>query len=430
MTFEEAMPVEVEVVPEIDDAPIVDDVEPIGSSEQEDEPVVENTNPAAVSVFNFENYNVRTVVDENGAVWFVAKDVALSLGYVDAANAIKQHCDDGVVFHHPIQDSMNRTQKVRVIDESDVYALIFGSKLESSKRFKKWVTSEVLPTIRKTGKYEAPNKKIDICSPEVIATLRKVRTVQLAMGMSKVQSSQYARDVIKRKFGADMVREVIGDYIQLTFVEATPVEVEVVPEIDDAPIVVDVEPEVVVDEPVVDEPAPEVFEIEIYAKPIGSDEVNTVNARELWAKLESKRQFTDWIKQRIEQYDFVEGVDYLIHKFVNNPETGGRPTIDYFISLDMAKELSMVENNVQGKLARRYFIECEKIAKGETPKVETVKDDYYLGLNKERAELILANEAKALAVKSVPNHHTVRISEKVSLNKQSSVNNHPRNLSR
>jgi prophage antirepressor-like protein len=73
---------------------------------------------------------------------------------------------------------------------------------------------DVLPTIRKTGKYEAPNKKIDICSPEVIATLRKVRTVQLAMGMSKVQSSQYARDVIKRKFGADMVREITGESTQ------------------------------------------------------------------------------------------------------------------------------------------------------------------------------------------------------------------------
>jgi phage anti-repressor protein len=112
------------------------------------------------------------------------------------------------------------------------------------------------------------------------------------------------------------------------------------------------------------------FSIAFYLKNLGGEDVNAVNARELWTKLESKRQFTDWIKQRIEQYDFVEGVDYLIHKFVNNPETGGRPTIDYFISLDMAKELSMVENNEQGKKARRYFIECEKQAKSKPRRID------------------------------------------------------------
>jgi len=74
------------------------------------------------------------------------------LGYSDTVNAIKQHCDEGVVKHHPLQTA-GGVQQVRVIDEPDVYSLIFGSKLESSKRFKKWVTSEVLPTIRKTGSY-------------------------------------------------------------------------------------------------------------------------------------------------------------------------------------------------------------------------------------------------------------------------------------
>ena len=118
--------------------------------------------------FNFETKPVRTVVAENGEILFVAKDVALALGYSDSVNAIKQHCDNGVVKRHHIVDSKNRIQQVRVIDESDMYSLIFGSKLESSKRFKKWVTSEVLPSIRKTGKYEAPKVEPKAEQPSLV----------------------------------------------------------------------------------------------------------------------------------------------------------------------------------------------------------------------------------------------------------------------
>lgn len=90
-----------------------------------------------------------------------------------------------------------------------------------------------------------------------------------------------------------------------------------------------------------------------------SQGVKTVNARDLHEFLESGRKFSDWIKQRIESYGFIENEDFTVHKFVN-----GRATqIDYYISIDMAKELSMVENNDKGKLARRYFIEMEKQAK-------------------------------------------------------------------
>lgn len=85
-----------------------------------------------------------------------------------------------------------------------------------------------------------------------------------------------------------------------------------------------------------------------------------VNARELHAFLQNKRQFSDWIKQRISEYDFVENQDFV--SFSQNCEKpkGGRPTTEYAITLDMAKELSMVERNEQGKQARKYFIECEK----------------------------------------------------------------------
>lgn len=98
-----------------------------------------------------------------------------------------------------------------------------------------------------------------------------------------------------------------------------------------------------------------------------------VNARELHAFLENKRQFADWIKQRIEQYGFVENQDYeVFHNFVKR-ETGGSTRTEYALSLDMAKELSMVENNEKGRMARKYFIQCEK--KLQHPKVNSLLED-------------------------------------------------------
>lgn len=85
-----------------------------------------------------------------------------------------------------------------------------------------------------------------------------------------------------------------------------------------------------------------------------------VNARDLHAFLESKRQFQDWIKDRIDKYDFIENQDFQVfHNSMKNPN-GGRPTIEYALSISMAKELSMIENNERGKQARKYFIACEE----------------------------------------------------------------------
>lgn len=93
---------------------------------------------------------------------------------------------------------------------------------------------------------------------------------------------------------------------------------------------------------------------------IDGSRTQTVNARDLHAFLENRDHFATWIKDRIEQYDFAEDVD-----FVTFSETSekGRPRLEYAISLDMAKELSMVERNARGKQARQYFIECERRAK-------------------------------------------------------------------
>jgi len=94
--------------------------------------------------------------------------------------------------------------------------------------------------------------------------------------------------------------------------------------------------------------------------------IETINARELHVFLESKQEFANWIKTRIEKYEFTENIDFTrFDNFIKGASSGaGNRTIkDYYISLDMAKELSMVENNEKGKQARQYFIAIEKRAK-------------------------------------------------------------------
>ena len=88
-----------------------------------------------------------------------------------------------------------------------------------------------------------------------------------------------------------------------------------------------------------------------------------VNARDLHTFLESGQEFSAWIAKRIEKYGFVQDQDFLIN--LSKTPTGGRPTTDYHITLDMAKELSMVERNAKGKQARQYFIACEKALIGD-----------------------------------------------------------------
>lgn len=102
-------------------------------------------------------------------------------------------------------------------------------------------------------------------------------------------------------------------------------------------------------------------QIKITPRQIAQQSVQTVNARELWAFVQSKQQFADWMKDRIEKFGFEEGQDYVVHKVMNNP-AGGRPIKDYHLTIDMAKELAMVENNDKGREVRRYFIECERRA--------------------------------------------------------------------
>lgn len=106
-----------------------------------------------VQLFNFENHEVRSLLI-NSEPWFVGKDVAEVLGYAKPLNAIAQHVDKDDSLKQGLTDSLGRQQKNILINESGLYSLILSSKLPSAKKFKRWVTSEVLPALRKTGQYK------------------------------------------------------------------------------------------------------------------------------------------------------------------------------------------------------------------------------------------------------------------------------------
>ncbi|MEC2943406.1 phage antirepressor [Bacillus cereus] len=141
-----------------------------------------------LQVFSNEEFGqVRTVVQSED-VWFVAKDVADVLGYNNTSKAIQMHVDEDEKADLPIWDGrQNRNQKV--INESGLYSLILSSKLPSAKKFKKWVTSEVLPSIRKHGAYMTPNTiNALLQDPDLIIGLA-----------SQLKQEQQARQIAEQK---------------------------------------------------------------------------------------------------------------------------------------------------------------------------------------------------------------------------------------
>lgn len=108
-------------------------------------------------IFKNEEFGEIRTVQLNNETYFVGKDVAEALKYNEPHKAIQRHVEEDDRMKHPVTDSTGREQEAWIITESGLYALIFGSKLESAKRFKHWVTSEVLPSLRKTGSYQMQN---------------------------------------------------------------------------------------------------------------------------------------------------------------------------------------------------------------------------------------------------------------------------------
>lgn len=106
-----------------------------------------------VKVFEKDNFKVRTIIKDN-EIWFVGKDVAEALGYSDTNQAIRKHIDEEDKLTRQI-DGIGQKREMYIINESGLYSLVLSSKLPTAKEFKRWVTSEVLPSIRKTGSYQS-----------------------------------------------------------------------------------------------------------------------------------------------------------------------------------------------------------------------------------------------------------------------------------
>ena len=137
-----------------------------------------------IKIFNNEEFGDIRTVTIDGEPWFVGKDVAEILGYSNTRKALLDHVDeddktDGVT----IRDSIGREQTPVLINESGLYSLILSSKLPTAKKFKHWVTSEVLSSIRKTGQYQMPNLSKEMQAIVLLDT----RTVQMEKRMDKLE---------------------------------------------------------------------------------------------------------------------------------------------------------------------------------------------------------------------------------------------------
>lgn len=160
-----------------------------------------------LQIFENEEFGeIRTVTIDNEP-WFVGKDVAEALGYLKARNAISAHVSDEDKKDAPIQGAQGGTQNMTIINESGLYALIFGSKLESAKRFKRWVTSEVLPSIRKTGSYQR------LMSPEEMMRVQLGMIDNIGDRVSKLENTMnidYGQQRVLEREVAKVVIDALG----------------------------------------------------------------------------------------------------------------------------------------------------------------------------------------------------------------------------
>lgn len=158
-----------------------------------------------LQIFNSEEFGEIRTVTIDGEAWFIGRDVAEILGYANPKNAVPKHVSDEDKLSTQIEYAGQR-RTVTVINESGLYALIFGSKLESAKRFKHWVTSEVLPAIRETGSYQMQN-----LSAEMKAILmhdeKLVKIDQRVSGLENTMTIDYGQ----QKVLGDCVNRVVID---------------------------------------------------------------------------------------------------------------------------------------------------------------------------------------------------------------------------
>ena len=155
-----------------------------------------------IQIFQNQEFGaIRTLSNEQGEPMFCAKDVAEALGYKLARKAVQDHVDRDDVLKRNLIDSLGRKQQATFINESGLYALILSSKLESAKRFKHWVTSEVLPSIRKQGGYmmvrpDESNEVILARALQIMQDALQRRDEQIAQLQPKADYADHVLDSI------------------------------------------------------------------------------------------------------------------------------------------------------------------------------------------------------------------------------------------
>ena len=152
-----------------------------------------------MKIFENSEFGAVRVVDVNGEPWFVARDVASALGYVDTTQAIRMHCEKAKDFRG-VEMTATATP-MKIIPEEDVYALIFGSRLESAKQFRRWICDEVLPAIRKHGGYKLEEALTD---PDTI--------IRLA---TNLKAEREKRQALEAQAAADRPKVVFAESIEV-----------------------------------------------------------------------------------------------------------------------------------------------------------------------------------------------------------------------
>jgi len=261
------------------------------------------------TVFQFQSIEVRTV-DRDDQIWFVADDVAQALSYRTAKDMTRVLDVDEKGTHN--MRTLGGDQQVTILSESGLYHALLKSRKPQARPFRRWVTEEVLPAIRRTGWYKAPSTKGDAESAPGSDGRTPIATPRCYMSLETIPE-----DITMKE----------------SHFEETDLEIARL--------------------------------LPIQTTNLDQADIPTVNARDLHAFLGVGKVFRTWIQDRIAKFGFVEGQDYVCTQGLSRPNLGGsksraQRTIEYHLTLDMAKELAMVERTAKGKEARRYFIACEK----------------------------------------------------------------------
>ncbi|CDI49144.1 phage antirepressor [Clostridium tetani] len=159
-----------------------------------------------LQIFNNKDFGeVRTIIKENG-IWFVGKDVAECLGYKDTDQSLRNHVDGEDKLTRKI-DGAGQSRRMTIINESGLYSLVLSSKLPSAKKFKRWVTSEVLPSIRKHGMY-AKDELLD--NPDLlIQVATKLKEEKAKNKMLELQNKQKEQIIGELKPRADYTDRIL-----------------------------------------------------------------------------------------------------------------------------------------------------------------------------------------------------------------------------